>query len=1069
LLKKQTIPIENATTIAFTDVAVFLHSLYILCMQKTVILIFFLFQFITPQQLQFQRLGLSDGLPQSTVSDIVQDKEGFLWLATWDGLVRYDGYNFVTYRSDPNDSTTLSNNNVRALFYDSSGFLWAMTQLGLNRFHPRTGEVKQFLPDSLDQFSMPSLNIYSMVQRNDGKIFVGSNDGFGIYDTTSEQFTNYVLPSVNTSLGNKLTIHGILIESDDILWMGSLDGLLRYHLRFNTVERYPYTDTNGKQFGVFEPIRDTQGKFWCVSSNDKVVVFDPVGKNYLEPTYKNSFLRCEYNVHQSHLDRDSSLWFTSYEKLMHVKKYAQVSRSKIVIQEYEEFRHDPINSKSLNAVSLLSFRKDQSGVIWVGTSSGLNKSIPQRKKFVSFGSTQQKIPSLTNGEIITLLQSGEDTLWIGTREGVFLLGRTQNTYTVLGKYFNIPKTTIYSLFKDNEGKLLAGTRDGLYVWNTRLKQFEYKNIQPTSSIYHWRIYSFLEMDSTLWIGSSDGFFKSIGKTYERFEPIPFDTSLSKIFPVLHLVKGSTAHSIIVCTNGRGIFRYDTQKRMFVRHYQYSKGNTQSLSNSIVMHAYEDPNHTLWAATYGGGLDKIEEIDGKSSYTHYQEKEGLINNNLYCVLPDLYGDLWMSSNKGISKFEVRTETFYNYTHQDGLPSNEFNQNAFYLHQTGKMFFGGVSGFVEFYPSQIEENTIVPHIAITDFRIFEKPRNELLEHNTIVLPYNENYLSFEFASLCFESPQKNRYAYRLLGITDQWTYTDVRRYASFANLDPGEYVFQVKGTNNDGIWNETGTSINIRILPPWWGTVLFRGASVFLFVSLIIGGVWYTSKRKFQRSIVELQQQKAILEERQRTREQIARDLHDDVATTISSISLYAEMVHHRSRKKRSDLVDAVEKISTLSSDAKQAMEEVVWSLSPQHDTLNNLVDRIGDLAAQWCADHSLQCHLAFCIIPPNIMISEEIRKNVYLIFKEAVNNIIKHSNASSIELISWYEQEFFYLTIRDNGKGMGGESIKKNTVGGNGLLNMETRAKTIGAEFTVESKKNKGTSISVKVKIAQLRH
>jgi signal transduction histidine kinase len=321
----------------------------------------------------------------------------------------------------------------------------------------------------------------------------------------------------------------------------------------------------------------------------------------------------------------------------------------------------------------------------------------------------------------------------------------------------------------------------------------------------------------------------------------------------------------------------------------------------------------------------------------------------------------------------------------------------------------------------------------------------------------------------APKNNRYSYILEGLEKEWTNSGDRRTAHYTDIDPGEYTFRVRGTNNDGVWNMVGTSVRIIITPPWWATVWFRGFALFVFVGSIAVGAWYISRRKLNARIDELERQKSILEERQRTRDKIARDLHDDVATTISSISLYAEMMHQRTKKRRIDLEEAVKKISSLSSDAKQAMEEVVWSLSPKNDTLNNLVDRMGDVAAQWCSDHSLQCHLAFCIIPSNIIIPEEIRKNVYLIFKEAMNNILKHSNADAVELISWVENEFFYLTIRDNGKGLSPVSSKKTTIGGNGMLNMEMRAKSIGAELIIASEKNKGTSISVIVKIAQLRH
>ena len=434
---------------------------------------------------------MADGLPQSTVSDIIQDREGFLWFGTWDGLVRYDGYKFLTFRSDVNDSTTLSNNNVRGLFLDSSGFIWAMTQQGLNRFHPRTGNVKQFLPDSSDQSSISSEHVYLMMQGIGGKIWLSTHEGFSMYDTARQQFTNYVLPSINTSEGKWLSIHGIVQESENILWLGSYDGLLRYDLQSKTFVVYPYKNDNGSEYGVVEPLRDTSGLFWCTSMSGRVVVFDPKVRKYLEPLHNNKPLLCEYFVHQYHQDRDGSLWIISYTKLMHIKKYQRSQNDKILIQEYEEYQHNPADNTSLNANSLLSYFKDNSGVTWVGTSSGLNKSNPKRKNFLSFGLGQTKIRSFPIEEIICLLETGEDSLWVGTREGIFLLERTENTYRVIGKYFNIPKTTIFSLFKDSDDKLLVGSREGLFVWNPATKEFDHKKIYPTTTENHWHIYSFL--------------------------------------------------------------------------------------------------------------------------------------------------------------------------------------------------------------------------------------------------------------------------------------------------------------------------------------------------------------------------------------------------------------------------------------------------------------------------------------------------------------------------------------------------------------------------------------------------
>lgn len=1021
------------------------------------------------QPLRFERIGMNEGLPQSTVSEIIQDKEGFLWFGTWDGLVRYDGYSFRTFRNIPNDSTSLSNNNIRIIYQDRSGFLWIATQYGLNRFHPKTAVVRQFLPDSGNSSAINSQFVYSIVQGMNGDLYFGTSNGLSIYDSSTGLFTNITLPSINTSRGPILSVLGIHQESAEILWLGSFDGLLRYDLNHSSFEVFPYQDRKGRMFGVHQPTMDRNGYLWCTAVNNRVVVFDPVQRNFLdveddkEPINSDDVLRSFYP------EKDGSMWIVAYDRLLHMRKYHCAGNTSMTIDSLEEYRHDPADNSSLNATSLMSFCKDNEGVVWVGTSSGLNKAVPMRKKFHSFDGQYLRRSGIKNQELVCFLRAGADSLWIGTRAGIYLLGKRNTSYVSLGRYYGIPKTTILSMIRLPNGTMLVGTRDGLFAWDDTKKKFQKKHPYPSNENTLWRIFTFLSLDNVLWIGTNDGLFRSTDPDYERFEQVHFDRNTRKIFQILRLVQDTKSHSMIICTNGDGLYRYNTLTGVSELPLKYVKGDTSSISHSIIMDAFVS-GQTLWAATYGGGLNRIEIVDnGKYSVRHFRESNGLINDNLYAVIPDRDGFLWMSSNKGLSRFDPRTERFVNYTMLDGLPSNEFNHNAFLSDTHGRMFFGGISGFVEFDPSEIGMNTSVPMIAVTELRIFEQPRNELLQSSEITLNYDENYLSFEFAALSYEAPQKNVYAYRMIGVNEAWTNTDVRRYASFTNLAPGDYLFQVKGTNNDGVWNEEGVSLRIHILPPWWGTIWFRSGMFLLFVGTIAGGAWMFSRRKYLRNIEELKHQQAVMEERHRTRQQISRDLHDDVASTISSISLFSDMIHRKRTVRKDELKEAVKKISLLSVGAKQAMEEVVWSLSPKHDTLEQLVNRIGDTAMQWLGDHSIECRLAFCVIPPDVMIDDLLRKNVYLIFKEAMNNIVKHSGATIVELTAWFDEGYFHLSVRDKGKGIRSDKKQTKTIGGNGLKNMKDRAASIGAELTIFSAKNEGTVIALKIKIAQLRH
>lgn len=1046
----------------------FLPRIFFSMIRYTFLILSFI-QICFPQVLRFERIGMNEGLPQSTVSEIFQDREGFLWFGTWDGLVRYDGFTFLTFRNVPNDSTTLSNNNIRKIVQDSSGYLWVSTQNGLNRFHPRTGRVQQFLPDTGNPSMINSRFIFSIMQGMNGDLYFGTTNGLTIYDTATGHFRNLTFSSINTSRGPTLSIVGVHQESSHVLWLGSFDGLLHYDLKSGTYTAYPYKDEKGNPIGVNQPTADRNGLLWCTAANNRVVVFDPVKRIFLEVKHERKHFTSEDVLQSFFPENDGSMWIVAYEQLIHINAVHRTTETSLTVDSVQFFRHDPADNSSLNATSLMSFWRDRSGVIWVGTSSGLNKAVPQRKKFNTYDTQFFKRSGIGSHELVCFLRNGNDSLWIGTREGIYLLGKRNGVYRLIGRNFSIPKTTILSMLHLPDGRMLAGTRDGFYVWNERRRSFERKHPYPSNENTLWRIFTMVWHDGALWIGTNDGLYRSDDPELERFEQVHFDPSTRKTFMILRLVKSERPNELLICTNNDGLYRYRTDSKHSSGPLKQVKGDTTSLSHSIIMDAVER-NGSLWAATYGGGLNRIIRSPlGTFNITHYRESNGLINDNLYCVIPDRHGYLWMSSNKGLSRFDPTTERFLNFTEHDGLPANEFNHNAFLAESSGVMLFGGISGFVEFDPAEIVLNSIVPPIVITDLRIFEQPRNDLLQSREITLKYDENYLSFEFSSLSYDAPKKNQYAYRMIGVNERWTLTDLRRYATFTNLSPGEYLFQVKGSNNDGLWNEAGVSLRISILPPWWGTLWFRIGMFLIFVGAVAGGAWSVSRRRFQRRFEELKKQQELMEERHRTRQQIARDLHDDVASTISSISLYSDMVHRKRTVRKEELADAVKRISMLSSGAKQAMEEVVWSLSPKHDTLEQLVNRIGDTAVQRFGDAAIECRLAFCVIPPEIMIDDLLRKNIYLIFKEAMNNIVKHSQATSVELTSWFENGCLFLSVRDNGCGIRQEKRTPKSIGGNGLTNMQERAKSIGAELTVTSAKNEGTTVAVKIEITQMRH
>jgi signal transduction histidine kinase len=477
----------------------------------------------------------------------------------------------------------------------------------------------------------------------------------------------------------------------------------------------------------------------------------------------------------------------------------------------------------------------------------------------------------------------------------------------------------------------------------------------------------------------------------------------------------------------------------------------SRSNDI-WKIHEDHSGTLWLATLGG----LWSFEPKTRiFSHFTIKDGLASDFARCVEEDDHGRLWIGTGNGLSRFDPRTKQFKNYDTGDGLQGSEFDFGC--KLRSGELCFGGPDGFTMFHPDSIRENAHVPSIVITGFRKFEKPVNihqAMGRSGTIELSYKEDVFSFEFAALDFVRPEKNQYAYKLEGFDRDWVYCGTRRSATYTNLDGGEYVFRVKGSNNDGVWNEEGTSIAAIITPPFWATWWFRTVFFVTITGLIGGGVRYIAVRKLQRRVRALEQQRAL--ERERLR--ISRDMHDEVGANLTEIAILSELVK-RDIQKPKEAETNVQKISEKARELIDNIGEIIWAINPRNDQLDNLTSYLREFASEYFEMASMNCRFDFPAEMPSRQLSAEVRRNIFLTMKEAINNAVKHSGATSAQLscrASDYEVEF---SIQDNGRGLVIENLSGQ---GNGLVNMKKRIEEISGNFLIESQPGNGTTIRLTV-------
>ncbi|MGE5497006.1 MAG: triple tyrosine motif-containing protein, partial [Syntrophothermus sp.] len=411
--------------------------------------------------------------------------------------------------------------------------------------------------------------------------------------------------------------------------------------------------------------------------------------------------------------------------------------------------------------------------------------------------------------------------------------------------------------------------------------------------------------------------------------------------------------------------------------------------------------------------------------------------------------WLSTNKGISKFDLKRKSFRNYSPGDGLQSYQFNGGAFFKNSRGEMFFGGIKGLNSFYPDSVKDNRVIPPIVFTNFLIFNKSvktgedsplKKSITETDEIRLNYNQSVFSFEFAALHYSNPSENQYAYKLEGFDKNWNYSKNRRFASYTNLDPGTYTFRVIGSNNDGVWNKTGASVRIIIAPPYWKTWWFISLCFLLLICII----WLIFAIRMRHLL-------AI----ERLRLKISADLHDDIGTRLTEISMLSDIASSMDTQREStEIKETVKKVGSIARNLIDNMSDIIWLINPKKDSLNELFLKLRDSYEEILSYSQILLHINNAEFLEQIKLPIEYRKHLYLIFKEALNNALKYSNCTEISINTQVNGKILDITLYDNGIGF--ETDRQSS--GNGLGNMKARAEQIKGTLRIQSKPGEGTMI-----------
>jgi len=843
-------------------------------MRKSIVLIlFFIMRCLagSSQQYFFSGYSISDGLSQSVVNCIFQDSKGYLWFGTQNGLNKFNGYAFEVFTCNPGDSNSITNNWINGIAEDKDANLWIATKGGLVKYvrkEKRFMRVRYTSPFAV----LATDCIYDVKCMRNGSILLNMPPVLSVCDPKTLKVSNYVSPLAFDGSAKDNNIP-LLEDRDGTIWVASTKGLARFipatssfHI-FKHDKNDPFSISDDNITALYQ---DQHGGLWVGTSS---------GLNYLASGAK-AFVRFfhdsanEFSLSHNFIralitDKTGNLWIAT--------EGGGLNRMSLNMKNQVIFERFSAEKNGLSHNINLSLAIDNSDNLWIGTLSGINKTDLKKRNFSLYRKNDSPYSvDLAGNVIASVFVDEKGLIWIGNwGQGLNIYNRATGQVihyasNRTGK-FHIPNDYVHCIFQDNEHTIWLGTRDGLLVFDRRQKSFirpevffNTRNLQAFAGLRINRIIQ--DHALNYWVATHDGLFKMQRKGLlpEHFYAgaIPrFRISSNLVYTVIEDREGAIWVGTI---NGLDVI--DPHKDN-IRHFKKGDNLANTLSDNFITALCEDKQGDIWIGT-NSYVNRFEKRTG--TFRYYSAGEGVPSNLVYSIEKDKQQNVWFATGNGLCRFNFVTGKFRTYTVEDGLQSPEFNMGAYYRSDRGEMFFGGMNGLNSFFPDSLEENPHIPVIAFTAAYKFKKGSKDYLNLETggpVALNYNENTFTVEFAALEFTNPSKNRYAYKLEGVDEDWNDIETRNFVAFTNLPPGKYTLQVKGCNNDGRWNQSGVSLPITIYPPWWrsktayaGYILLAAFIVFVYIKI--------RERKHIR-------ERKVLEEKVRVRTQLIEEQKSEI--------------------------------------------------------------------------------------------------------------------------------------------------------------------------------------------------
>ncbi|MFT3704331.1 MAG: two-component regulator propeller domain-containing protein [Agriterribacter sp.] len=981
--------------------------------------------------LPFASLTIDNGLSQGFVSDIVQDKRGLLWITTGDGLNSYDGYTFAVYHNNVDDTTSIASDDLTCVFEDSKQRLWIGTRNnGLDLFDRASNSFTHFR--NVGGNGVSADNILSIREDHTGILWIRTSAGIDRMElaehnaTTTYHFTHIVLDSISQKPPDG--VERVFIDSRNRVFIITHQSILEVladpgKYKYRLVERYRFEQAGP---AYIPDMKEDTVNHSLLLYNKNIIRFPGYDFNYPQQIFRSERTDIRWTI-----DAKNILWVADVDGITQLNLNSGAS-IKII----------PDDADHIKAVKTpTAYFTDRTGVVWLGSGGyGILRYDPEIELFhhILTGENTYQLLEYQPGEIIT---NNFTAVNLNTHPPLAIPPPVEILDDDIGVH-----TQRLSLTKDREGNIWYAVQGALMKYDLRQKKLQRIPL-PFNDLVALPFPLLADAKNNIWMGYKKYLvrFSIQSGIFSRYA-YPSNQVMYE-YDFLQSIFDDDGQLWLGSLNG--LFCFDTEKEIIKKVYRFNQSDTTSISNSVALSFAQDftePSRYLWVGTRGG-LNRLDKFNGK--FTRYTTKQGLANNVVYGILPDYDNNLWLSTNRGMSAFNTVSCTFRNFDVNDGLQGNEFNRYAYTKTTTGLLVFGGLNGINYFNPRDIRPLK-PPGVMLTELRLFNRRitasqeasplEKDISFTNYLALAHEQNVVTLRFAAMDFRKHSSIVYRYKMEGFDEDWIYSGNINEATYTNLDPGNYNFLVEATFDPNTWSNTPQVLRIFVMAPWWQTWWFK---IFVITGTV--SVAYALYKYRIRQLLRLDS----------LRNRIARDLHDEVGSSISTIAIYSKIVHEQMENETFNNEPLLQKITDHATEIMESMNDIVWNINTKNDAFEHIISRMRENAFQLLEAKGYTLHFDFDEQLYQMQLPMEKRRDFYLVYKEAINNIAKYAEGKNVWITLYLADTGLQLMIKDDGKGFDRKLIRK---GANGLSNMEQRAAMLGGMLSITAEPGNGTEL-----------